>query len=100
MYNIRRIHISRATLDCLEGVYETEEGRGHERNEFLCKHKIDTFLICHTPQEDKEPPKVRRTSKDETSWSAELPFDNIIGMNCVSLCWPHKPHLDLNALSS
>ncbi|KAI7804460.1 putative adenylate cyclase type 8 [Triplophysa rosa] len=81
--HITRIHISRATLDCLEGVYETEEGQGHERNEFLRKHKIDTFLICHTPQENKEAPKVRRTSKDETSWSAELPFDNIIGMNCI-----------------
>uniref|UniRef100_A0A671R8T6 adenylate cyclase n=1 Tax=Sinocyclocheilus anshuiensis TaxID=1608454 RepID=A0A671R8T6_9TELE len=78
-----RIHISRATLDCLDGVYETEEGRGYQRNEFLRKHKIDTFLICHTPQEDKEPPKVRKTSKDETTWSAELPFDNIIGMNCI-----------------
>lgn len=100
MYNNRRIHISRATLDCLAGVYETEEGRGFERNEFLHKHKIDTFLICHTPQEDKEPPKVQRTSKDETTWIAELPFDNIIGMNCVSLCWFHKPSLDLNALSS
>uniref|UniRef100_A0A8C1UF35 adenylate cyclase n=1 Tax=Cyprinus carpio TaxID=7962 RepID=A0A8C1UF35_CYPCA len=79
-----RIHISRATLECLDGVYETEEGRGYQRNEFLRKHKIDTFLICHTPQEDKEPPKVRKTSKDETTWSAELPFDNIIGMNCFS----------------
>uniref|UniRef100_A0A672KU34 adenylate cyclase n=1 Tax=Sinocyclocheilus grahami TaxID=75366 RepID=A0A672KU34_SINGR len=78
-----RIHISRATLDCLAGVYETEEGRGYERNDFLRKHKIDTFLICHTPQEDKEPPKVRRTSKDEMTRSAELPFDNIIGMNCI-----------------
>ncbi|KTF92731.1 hypothetical protein cypCar_00014635 [Cyprinus carpio] len=80
---IRRIHISRATLECLDGAYETEEGRGYQRNEFLRKHKIDTFLICHTPQEDKEPPKVRKTSKDETTWSAELPFDNIIGMNCI-----------------
>uniref|UniRef100_A0A9J7ZKG0 adenylate cyclase n=1 Tax=Cyprinus carpio carpio TaxID=630221 RepID=A0A9J7ZKG0_CYPCA len=78
-----RIHISRATLECLDGAYETEEGRGYQRNEFLRKHKIDTFLICHTPQEDKEPPKVRKTSKDETTWSAELPFDNIIGMNCI-----------------
>uniref|UniRef100_A0A8C1B9D4 adenylate cyclase n=1 Tax=Cyprinus carpio carpio TaxID=630221 RepID=A0A8C1B9D4_CYPCA len=78
-----RIHISRATLECLDGAYETEEGRGYQRNEFLRKHKIDTFLICHTPQEDKEPPKVRKTSKDETTWSAELPFDNIIGMNCM-----------------
>uniref|UniRef100_A0A3B4D7N1 adenylate cyclase n=1 Tax=Pygocentrus nattereri TaxID=42514 RepID=A0A3B4D7N1_PYGNA len=72
-----RIHISRATLDCLEGVYETEEGHGHERNEFLRKHKIDTFLICHTLQEDIEPPKARRPSREE------LPFDNIIGMNCI-----------------
>uniref|UniRef100_A0A6Q2Y3K6 adenylate cyclase n=1 Tax=Esox lucius TaxID=8010 RepID=A0A6Q2Y3K6_ESOLU len=40
-----RIHISRATLDCLDGAFETEEGHGHERNEFLRKHKIDTFLI-------------------------------------------------------
>ncbi|KAK7142127.1 hypothetical protein R3I94_011733 [Phoxinus phoxinus] len=78
-----RVHISQATLDCLEGVYETEEGQGRERNEFLRKHKIDTFLIRQTPQEDKEAPKVRRTSKDETTWSAELPFDNIIGMNCI-----------------
>ncbi|XP_051579375.1 adenylate cyclase type 8-like isoform X2 [Myxocyprinus asiaticus] len=78
-----RIHISRATLDCLEGVYETEEGRGHERNEFLRKHNIDTFLIRHKAKEDKEPLKMRKTSKDETTWSAELPFDNIIGMNCI-----------------
>uniref|UniRef100_A0A8C2DPK8 Adenylate cyclase type 8 n=1 Tax=Cyprinus carpio TaxID=7962 RepID=A0A8C2DPK8_CYPCA len=78
-----RIHISQATLDCLAGVYETEEGRGYERNEFLRKHKIDTFLICHEPQEDKEPPKIGRTGKDELTWSAELPFDNIIGMNCI-----------------
>ncbi|XDV43427.1 hypothetical protein PO909_011910 [Leuciscus waleckii] len=78
-----RIHISQATLDCLKGVYETEEGQGHERNEFLRKHKIDTFLIRQTPQEDKGLPKVRRTSKVETTWRAELPFDNVIGMNCI-----------------
>lgn len=78
-----RVHISRATLDCLEGVYETEEGHGQERNDFLRRHKIDTFLICHTPQDDTEPPKTRRPSREDTSWSAELPFDNIIGMNCI-----------------
>ncbi|XP_041927854.1 adenylate cyclase type 8 [Alosa sapidissima] len=78
-----RIHISQATLDCLDGVYETEEGHGYERNEFLRKHKIDTFLICQTPKENISPPKVRRPSREDTSWSAELPFDNIIGMNCI-----------------
>uniref|UniRef100_A0A4W5RCC5 adenylate cyclase n=1 Tax=Hucho hucho TaxID=62062 RepID=A0A4W5RCC5_9TELE len=81
-----RIHISRATLDCLGGVYETEEGRGHERNEFLRKHKIDTFLIRHTPKEEAPAKKARRPSRDDTinaGWSTELPFGNIIGMNCV-----------------
>uniref|UniRef100_A0A8B9KF17 Adenylate cyclase type 8 n=1 Tax=Astyanax mexicanus TaxID=7994 RepID=A0A8B9KF17_ASTMX len=78
-----RVHISRATLDCLEGVYETEEGNGQERNDFLRRHKIDTFLILHVPQEDTEPPRARRPSREDVSWSAELPFDNIIGTNCV-----------------
>uniref|UniRef100_A0AAY4B6E8 adenylate cyclase n=1 Tax=Denticeps clupeoides TaxID=299321 RepID=A0AAY4B6E8_9TELE len=78
-----RIHISQATKDCLGGIYETEEGCGCERNEFLRKHKIETYLICHTPKEDVEPPKVRRPSREDTSWSTELPFDNIIGMNCI-----------------
>uniref|UniRef100_A0A3P8Q0A6 adenylate cyclase n=1 Tax=Astatotilapia calliptera TaxID=8154 RepID=A0A3P8Q0A6_ASTCA len=41
-----RIHISRATLDCLEGTYKTEEGHGRDRNAFLRKYNIDTFLIC------------------------------------------------------
>uniref|UniRef100_A0AAZ3QAR8 Adenylate cyclase type 8 n=1 Tax=Oncorhynchus tshawytscha TaxID=74940 RepID=A0AAZ3QAR8_ONCTS len=82
-----RIHISRATLDCLGGVYETEEGRGHERNEFLRKHKIDTFLIRHTPMEEAPAKKACRPSRDDTlnvGWSTELPFGNIIGMNCFS----------------
>ena len=62
---------------------ETEEGRGSERSEFLRKHNIDTFLIRHSPKEE-EPPKARSLSLDDTyNWSAELPFGNIIGMNCV-----------------
>ncbi|XP_062303434.1 adenylate cyclase type 8 [Osmerus eperlanus] len=78
-----RIHISRATLDCLGGVYETEEGRGSERSEFLRKHNIDTFLIRQAPKEE-EPPKARCLSLEESyNWSAELPFGNIIGMNCI-----------------
>lgn len=65
MYFInRRIHISRATLDCLDGSYQTEEGRGYERNEFLRKHNIDTFLICHKEEDldkvEAELPKPRQ----------------------------------------
>uniref|UniRef100_A0A3Q1G5K1 adenylate cyclase n=1 Tax=Acanthochromis polyacanthus TaxID=80966 RepID=A0A3Q1G5K1_9TELE len=83
---IPRIHISRATLDCLEGTYKTEEGHGRDRNEFLRKHNIDTFLIC--PQEDRnkvdhsEPPK---TQKPNRTWTPEVAFGNATDMNSVSV---------------
>uniref|UniRef100_UPI003AAB249D adenylate cyclase type 8 n=1 Tax=Centroberyx gerrardi TaxID=166262 RepID=UPI003AAB249D len=79
-----RIHISRATLDCLQGSYRTEDGHGRDRNEFLRKHNIDTFLIC--PQEERttidqiEPHKIQKTSR---TWNPELPFGSIIDMNCI-----------------
>ncbi|XP_041638286.1 adenylate cyclase type 8-like [Cheilinus undulatus] len=79
-----RIHISRATLDCLGGIYETEAGNGQDRNEFLRKHNIDTYLIRPATKEEAEPPRARRPSYDEmTTWSAELPFGDILGMNFI-----------------
>ncbi|XP_035533834.1 adenylate cyclase type 8-like [Morone saxatilis] len=79
-----RIHISRATMDCLGGIYETDTGHGQERSEFLRKHNIDTYLIRPTPREEVEPPRTRRPSYDSmTTWSAELPFGDILGMNFI-----------------
>ncbi|XP_075776250.1 adenylate cyclase type 8 isoform X2 [Pelodiscus sinensis] len=87
-----RIHISKATLDCLNGDYKVEEGHGKERNEFLRKHNIETYLIKQpeesllTLPEDIVKESVsssdRRNSVPtftEGSWSPELPFDNIVG---------------------
>lgn len=80
-----RIHISRATLDCLNGIFKTEDGHGRDRNEFLRKHNIDTYLIC--PQEERgnvdhtEHPRVQKTSH---SWHPEFPFKNVVDMNSVS----------------
>uniref|UniRef100_A0AAX7UYH8 adenylate cyclase n=1 Tax=Astatotilapia calliptera TaxID=8154 RepID=A0AAX7UYH8_ASTCA len=74
-----RIHISRATLDCLEGTYKTEEGHGRDRNAFLRKYNIDTFLIC--PQQDRDkvnhikPPKVQKPIQ---TWSPDIPFKTIL----------------------
>lgn len=80
----RRVHISRSTLDCLGGTYEAEAGHGQERSEFLRKHNIDTYLIRPAAREEAERPKARRPSHDEmTTWSAELPFGDILGMNFV-----------------
>ncbi|KAK0131315.1 Adenylate cyclase type 8 [Merluccius polli] len=79
-----RIHISRATLDCLDGVYQTELGHGADRSEFLRKHKIDTFLVCPpekgTAVEQMEPSKTVKTNR---TWNPELPFGNITDMNCI-----------------
>ncbi|CAJ1078016.1 adenylate cyclase type 8 [Xyrichtys novacula] len=79
-----RIHISRATLDCLEGTYKTEAGRGRDRNEFLNKHNIDTYLICPQAEKDKadhaEPRKVLKTNR---TWNQEFPFGHAIDMNSI-----------------
>ncbi|XP_036822314.1 adenylate cyclase type 1 isoform X2 [Oncorhynchus mykiss] len=40
-----KVHITKATLDSLNGDYEVEPGNGHERNAFLLKHQIETFFI-------------------------------------------------------
>nr|KAF6326081.1 adenylate cyclase 8 [Pipistrellus kuhlii] len=87
-----RIHISKATLDCLNGDYDVEEGHGKERNEFLRKHNIETYLI-QQPEDSllslpEDIVKEAVSSSDqrnsgatftEGSWSPELPFDNIVG---------------------
>ncbi|XP_043965362.1 adenylate cyclase type 8 [Gambusia affinis] len=79
-----QVHISQATLDCLGGIYETEQGHGQDRSEFLRKHNVDTYLIRPATREEAQPPKARRPSYDElTTWSAELPFGDILGMNFI-----------------
>ncbi|XP_048064594.1 adenylate cyclase type 1 [Megalobrama amblycephala] len=40
-----KVHITKATLECLNGDYEVEPGFGHERHAFLSKHAIETFFI-------------------------------------------------------
>ncbi|XP_057208305.1 adenylate cyclase type 1 isoform X2 [Triplophysa rosa] len=40
-----KVHITRATLECLNGDYEVEPGLGHERHAFLSKHAIETYFI-------------------------------------------------------
>lgn len=41
----RRVHITKETLKCLDGDYEVEDGKGHERNSYLKDHQIETYLI-------------------------------------------------------
>ncbi|XP_047432127.1 adenylate cyclase type 8-like isoform X2 [Mugil cephalus] len=79
-----QVHVSRATLDFLGGVYEVEAGHGRDRSPLLRKHNIDTFLIRPGPREGAEPPRTRRLSYEETrTWTAERPFGDILGMSLI-----------------
>jgi hypothetical protein len=45
-----RIHITKATLQYLNGDYEVEPGFGGERNAYLKDNSIETFLVLGCSQ--------------------------------------------------
>ncbi|XP_053704628.1 adenylate cyclase type 6-like [Synchiropus splendidus] len=49
-----RIHITKATLQYLNGDYEVEPGFGGERNSYLKENNIETFLVLGCSQKRKE----------------------------------------------
>lgn len=44
----RRVHISQATLNCLNDAYEVEPGNGGSRDNHLNKLNVTTYLIKRT----------------------------------------------------
>ncbi|XP_068196422.1 adenylate cyclase type 1-like isoform X1 [Antennarius striatus] len=94
-----KVHITRSTLECLNGDYEVEPGNGHERNSFLQKHEIETFFIVPSHRRKIFPGlilsdiKPAKKMKFKTvcyllvqlmhcrkMFKAEIPFSN--AMNC------------------
>ncbi|XP_033838539.1 adenylate cyclase type 1-like [Periophthalmus magnuspinnatus] len=94
-----KVHITRTTLECLNGDYEVEPGNGHERNTFLQKHEIETFFIVPSHRRKIFPGlilsdiKPAKKMKFKTvcyllvqlmhcrkMFKAEIPFSNV--MNC------------------
>ncbi|KAM9752921.1 adenylate cyclase type 6-like isoform 2-T4 [Menidia menidia] len=65
-----RIHITKATLQYLNGDYEVEPGFGGERNAYLKQHSIETFLVLGCSQKRKEEKammaKIQRTRANST----------------------------------
>jgi class 3 adenylate cyclase len=52
-----RIHITKATLDALNGAFKVEPGNGAERSTYLKEHEVETYLIL--ADEDHEPSNHR-----------------------------------------
>ncbi|XP_056119148.1 adenylate cyclase type 5 isoform X2 [Rhinichthys klamathensis goyatoka] len=87
-----RIHITKATLNYLNGDYDVEPGFGGERNIYLKKHNIETYLIVGCSQKRKEEKAMiakmnrQRTNSvthNSTHWT-DRPFYNHLGGNQVS----------------
>ncbi|XP_072436027.1 adenylate cyclase type 5 isoform X3 [Chiloscyllium punctatum] len=78
-----RIHITKATLNYLNGDYEVEAGFGGERNVYLKDHNIETYLIVGCSQKRKDEKamiaKLNRTRSNSISnigspWNVERQF--------------------------
>ncbi|KAG7304246.1 hypothetical protein JYU34_011184 [Plutella xylostella] len=92
-----RVHISAATLECLDNAFEVEPGEGETRNAYLRDQGITTYLVKTTelprrtrhrskpsiqpptqPTVDTTPRRISNSIDDETTtdWTPELPFQN------------------------
>ncbi|KAF1382859.1 hypothetical protein PFLUV_G00148190 [Perca fluviatilis] len=87
-----RIHITKATLNYLNGDYDVEDGAGGERNAYLKKHNIETYLIVGCSQKRKEEKAmIAKMNRQRTNsvthnsghWT-DRPFYNHMGGNQVS----------------
>ncbi|XP_054471102.1 adenylate cyclase type 5 [Anoplopoma fimbria] len=87
-----RIHITKATLNYLNGDYDVEDGAGGERNAYLKKHNIETYLIVGCSQKRKEEKAmIAKMNRQRTNsvthnsghWT-DRPFYNHLGGNQVS----------------
>lgn len=86
-----KVHITKATLHQLDGKFEAEPGNGHQRDQYLADHQVETFLIVAPKRQ-----KVELTAQNETDhrrsfrtrlstkmskymecWGADKPFANI-----------------------
>uniref|UniRef100_A0A7N6FIT0 Adenylate cyclase type 5 n=1 Tax=Anabas testudineus TaxID=64144 RepID=A0A7N6FIT0_ANATE len=88
-----RIHITKATLNYLNGDYDVEPGAGGERNAYLKKQNIETYLIVGCSQKRKE----------EKAMIAKMNRQRTNSVTHNSGHWTDRPfynHLDANVIYS
>ncbi|XP_012937063.1 adenylate cyclase isoform X1 [Aplysia californica] len=92
-----RVHISKQTLDCLDGEYDVEPGLGGERSTFLADTGVDTYLVVpverrqtrdrklgKTRYHDHGMRKSARLTKFLETWGVDKPFSNLKTSSMVS----------------
>ncbi|CAH2099493.1 unnamed protein product [Euphydryas editha] len=102
-----RVHISSATMECLNGAFEVEPGEGEKRNPYLRELNIITYLIKATEQPRRSrnkstnnvQPQVRQNEtscrrpsgsieeETTTDWIPEMPFQNYFQSSTPRTTW-------------
>ncbi|CAG0881640.1 unnamed protein product [Cyprideis torosa] len=67
-----RVHITEATLQCLDGKYNTEPGNGGSRDPYLKEHNISTYFIL--PVEGRLKPRTVHVGSGQRK---KLSFKNV-----------------------
>ncbi|XP_077450698.1 adenylate cyclase type 1 isoform X8 [Stigmatopora argus] len=102
-----KVHITRTTLECLNGDYEVEPGFGHKRHAFLQKHHIETFFIVPSHRRKIFPGLILSDTKPAKKmkfktvcyllvqlmhcrkmFKAEIPFSNVMTCEDDDKCQP------------
>ena len=65
----RRVHISKATLDCLNGAYEVEAGEGDTRDAYL---KVSSPAIDSATSKTKNKRKMEKNKKEIGKDTSEM----------------------------
>ncbi|XP_078689365.1 adenylate cyclase type 2-like [Branchiostoma floridae x Branchiostoma belcheri] len=91
-----RVHITKATLDELQGYYKVEPGDGHLRDDYLKENNVETFFVID--------PKARNRVTPHMSQHRKLARDNkqraSVRMTRYLSTWgAHKPFQDLPDIS-
>ncbi|GBN49784.1 Adenylate cyclase type 8 [Araneus ventricosus] len=87
---IKKVHISKATLDYLGDTYAVDPGHGETRDTYLRTHGVETFLIRKS-QPSVSPSKFCQSfrglkkamcrqdsrSDEDVDWNPEIPFENL-----------------------
>ncbi|GFO02692.1 adenylate cyclase [Plakobranchus ocellatus] len=91
-----RVHISRQTLNFLDGEYNVEDGKGYERSKYLAENNVETYLVVPVErrQTNRKLGKTRyhlngmrasvRVSKFLETWGVDKPFANLKTSSMVS----------------
>ncbi|XP_069960075.1 adenylate cyclase type 2 isoform X2 [Cherax quadricarinatus] len=84
-----RVHITRATLNQLDDKFQVEPGQGYLRDQYLADHKVDTFLVVASKEDEgdggavgvgEDRPRLKtatKMTKYVECWGADKPFASL-----------------------